>query len=92
VIFLHVITYPIAPGVGHLGALGGVLDILVSDPVLHKLEFSVCVKQMGGDRMLEGVELPLLRRKACLLAVGLHRAPQGPSINGHAAIGDKQIG
>jgi hypothetical protein len=37
----------IATGVSELGVLGGVLNILVSDPVLHKLEFSSRVEEVG---------------------------------------------
>src|SRR6266850_1794104 len=81
----------ITPRVSQLGILGGVLNILVSDPVLHKLELSPCVEQMRGDGVLETVELPLLRREARLLAIGLHGTPERAPINGYAAVGDKQI-
>ena len=39
----------VAVRVGQLGALGGVLDILVAYPVLHELQLPPRVKQVGGD-------------------------------------------
>ena len=58
-----------APRIGQLGVLGGVLHVLVADPVLHKLEFAAGVKEVGGDGVLEMVQLALLRRQARLCNV-----------------------
>jgi hypothetical protein len=81
----------ITPGVGQLGVLGGVLDILMPHPVLHEFQLPPRVQEVRGDRVLEAVELALLRRQACLLAIGLHGAPQRAPVDGHAAVGDEQI-
>jgi hypothetical protein len=59
----------ITPRVGHLDVFGRVLNILVSDPVLHKLEFASGIEQMRGERMLETMEFPPLRRQTRLLGV-----------------------
>src|SRR5688572_6070690 len=81
----------ITPRVGQLGVLGGVLYVRMAHPILHKAEFAARIEQVGGDRMLETMELPFLRRQACLLPIGLHRTPQRPPINGYAAVGDEEI-
>jgi hypothetical protein len=65
----------ITPGVGQLGVLGGVLHVFMAHPILHEAEFSAGVKEVGGDGVLEIMELPFLRRQARLLAIGLHGAP-----------------
>jgi hypothetical protein len=65
----------ITPRVGQLGVLGGVLNILVPHPILHKLEFAAGVEEVSGDGMFETMELPLLRWEAGFFTVCLHRAP-----------------
>jgi hypothetical protein len=64
----------IAPRVGQLGILGGVLDILMPHPILYKAQLSAGVKQVCRDGMLEHVEFPFIRGQTSLFAVGLHGA------------------
>jgi hypothetical protein len=82
----------IAPGVGQLRVLGSVLHILVAHPVLHKAEFTAGIEEVGGDGMLETMELAFLRGHTCLLPVSIHRALQGAPVKGYAPVGDEQIG
>jgi hypothetical protein len=72
----------ITPRVGQLGILGGVLNVLVSDPVLHKLEFTPGIEEVRRNGMFERMELAPLRREPGFLAVRLHRTPQRLPIKG----------
>ena len=87
----HFPRFLITPRVGQLGILGGILHVLMAHPVLHEVEFSAGVEEVGGDGMLETMELPFLRRQPCSLAIGLHRAPQRAPVNGYVAVGDEEI-
>jgi hypothetical protein len=60
--------------VGQLGVLGGVLNVLMAYPILHKAQFSAGIKEVCGDGVLQTMKLPFLRRQARLLAIGLPRA------------------
>ena len=81
----------ITTGVGQLGVFRGVLDILVPHPVLHELQLPARVKQMRSNGMLEAVELALLRRQACFLAIRVHGTPEGASIWGRSPVRDEEI-
>ena len=47
----------IPPGVGPLGVPGGVLHVLMAHPILHKPEFAARVQEVGGDGVLETMNL-----------------------------------
>jgi hypothetical protein len=81
----------IATGVRQLGVLGGVLNIFAAHPVLHELELSVRIEEVGGDGVLEAVEFPLLRRQAGLLAIAVHCAPECAPVDRIPAVRDKEI-
>lgn len=70
----------------------GVLNVGVSQPVLHKREISASIKQVCRNRMLQAVGLPLLSRQVCDLAIRLHKVVQHVASNRYASIRDKEIG
>jgi hypothetical protein len=74
------------PGVDH-----GVLDVLVAQPVPAKGGVFTGIQDMGGDGVLQGVELALVRRYARLLPVLPHQRIQSSPVNGELSIGQEQV-
>jgi hypothetical protein len=53
-------------------------------PVLHKARVIGGGKQVGGNGVLEHVEVPLVFREACLVAVALHEHMEHDATDGQA--------
>src|SRR5688500_10060098 len=70
----------------------GVLDIRVSEPILHKRQVCTSIKQVCRNRMLQAMELPLFHGQACSLAIRLHEMVEHVAAYGYVAIRDKEIG
>ena len=64
----------------------------VSYPVLHKAEVSTGIKQVRGDRVFEGMEMPLALRDARELAVVLHEFIQPTAADGGGVAGQEERG
>src|SRR5215213_5042973 len=55
------------------GVAHGVLDVAVPEPVLDETEVGAGLEQVGGDAMLEAMEVPLGWRQVGRLPVLLHQ-------------------
>ena len=75
-----------------LGIDSSVLDILMAQPVLGEVNVFAGVQYVSADRVLEGVELLLLRGKSGGTAVLLHQHQQGAAVNWEHSVGYKQVG
>ncbi len=64
----------------------------MSYPILHKAEVCTSVEQVRGDRVLEGVEMPLALRDVGALAVVLHQFIQSAAADGRRVAGQEQRG
>jgi len=69
----------------------GVLDIGVSQPVLHKRKIGTGIKQVCRDGVLQATELPFLYRQPCKLSIRLHKVVQHISADGYPAVGEKEV-
>jgi hypothetical protein len=88
----HFPRFFIAPAAGELGIDHGVSDRGVSYPVLHKAEVCAGIEQVRGNRVLEGVEMPLALRDARELAVVLHEFIQSAAADGRVVAREEQRG
>jgi hypothetical protein len=61
-------------------------------PILYKPEVCTGIEQVGGDRVLEGMEMPLALRDARVLAVVLHEFIQPAAADGRSVAGQEQRG
>jgi hypothetical protein len=68
----HFPRFFIPPAASELGINDGVANRSMADPVLHESEVCACIKQVGRDRVLKGMEMPLAVWNVGLLAVVLH--------------------
>jgi hypothetical protein len=81
----HFPRFLIPPAARQLGIDHGVLKRSVPDPILYKAEIGAGVEQVGGDGVLESVEVPFALRDARELAIVLHEfiqsaaAPRRPA-------------
>src|SRR5215831_18308294 len=65
-----------------------VLDISVSQPVLHKSDIRASVQQVHRNRVAQRMKTPLGLRNVRHLAILLHQVPIGPAFQGDASGGD----
>src|SRR5215217_4169932 len=68
----------------------GVLNVGMSQPILHKREISTGIQKMRGNRMLQAMELALFWWQACNLSIRLHEMMQHIPANRHGAIREKE--
>ena len=68
-----------------VGVDDGVLDVGVSKPVLHEPPVGTGVKQVGGDRMFEDVEVLLVLGQLGFLAVALYKPVESSARDGLVA-------
>lgn len=68
-----------------------VLDVFVAHPILHKGDVGLGVEEVGANRVLEAVELVLLRRKAGRFRIDIHEIPEGGAVHRDVAVGDKEV-
>src|SRR5437868_13581020 len=69
----------------------GVLDVGMSQPILHKRQISTSIKEVRCNRMLQTMELALLHRQPCDLSVHLHEMMQHKPTNRYIAVRHKEI-
>lgn len=81
----------IAGGGGELRIDPRVLDVLVAYPILHERDVGLGIEEVGADRMLEAVELVLLRRETGRFCIVVHEIPEGRAVEGKGAIRDEEI-
>jgi hypothetical protein len=77
----HFPRFFIPPAAGELGVNHGVANRSMADPILHKAEVCAGVEQVRGNRVLEGMEVPLALRNIGALAVVLHEFIQSAAAN-----------
>jgi hypothetical protein len=68
----------------------GVLDVLVPQPIPAKGYILAGVQDVGGDGVLQGMELPLVSRYARRLRILPHQPIQGTPVNGELSIGGEK--
>jgi hypothetical protein len=81
----------IAASIGELRVNSGVLDVGMSQPILHKRNICASVEEVSSNRMLERVKFLLLRGKFRDLAILLHKMPQGAAINRYVSVRNVQV-
>ena len=69
----------------------GVLDVGMSQPILHKCEISTGIKQVCCNRVLQATELPFLYRQPCKLSIRLHKVVQHISADWYPTVGEKEV-
>ncbi len=77
---------------GQEGIDDGILDVAVPEPILHKAQIGAGFEQMGGDRVLETMEVALRRREIGGLAVALHQPVERAARDRIAPVAREQDG
>jgi hypothetical protein len=69
----------------------GVLDVLVPQPIPAKGHILAGIQDVGGDRVLEGMELSLVSRYARHLRILPHQRIQSTMVDRELSIGKEQV-
>jgi hypothetical protein len=80
----HFPRFFISPAARQLGIDHGVSDRGVPYPVLHKAEVCTGVEQVGGDRVLEGMEMSLAFRDAGAVAAVFDKLVESAAADGRS--------
>ncbi len=70
-----------------LGIDGGVLDILVAEPVFGKVDVFTGIEDVGSDGVLEGAELLFFLWDTGELAIPFHQQQKHSAVNGEFSVG-----
>src|SRR5581483_7180982 len=81
----------ITAGIGESCIDGCVLDVGVSEPVLHERNISASIEQVSGDTVSQAVKFLLLNRKLCSFAILLHEVPESAAVNGYVSVRDEEV-
>src|SRR5438128_7447718 len=68
-----------------------VLDVRMTQPILHKRQISASIKQVCCNRMLQTMKLALLLWNSRSLSILLHELPEHEPANRYIAIRHKEI-
>src|SRR5438128_2622339 len=68
-----------------------VLDVRMTQPILHKRQISASIKQVCCNRMLQAMKLPLLLWNSRSPSILLHQLPEHEPANRYMAIREKEI-